>query len=61
MLVDFESGSRVGYFDLAEMEIELATVLGTQRKIDLRTAAELSRYFRSEVVAQAEVLYDSAA
>jgi len=61
VLVEFEPGSRVGYFDLAQMEIELAKVLNTPRKIDLRTAGELSRYFRDEVVDQAEVLHDSAA
>ncbi len=37
------------------MEIERSEKLG--RKVDLRTAADLSRYFRDEVVAQAEVHY----
>ena len=37
------------------MEIELSEPLG--RKVDLRTAEDLSRYFRDEVVAQAEVQY----
>lgn len=61
VLVEFESGSRVGYFDLAAMEIELSEVLGTKRAVDLRTAGELSRYFREDVINQAEVLYDGAA
>jgi predicted nucleotidyltransferase len=37
------------------MEIELTEKLG--RKVDLRTAADLSRYFRDEVVRGAEVQY----
>jgi uncharacterized protein len=45
----------VTYFDLAGMEIELADMVG--RKADLRTAAELSRYFRQEVVESAVVQY----
>jgi predicted nucleotidyltransferase len=38
------------------MERELAELLG--RKVDLRTAAELSRYFRDQVVASASVQYE---
>jgi uncharacterized protein len=37
------------------MEIELSDALG--RKVDLRTPQDLSRYFRDEVVAGAEVRY----
>ena len=37
------------------MEIELSDMIG--RKVDLRTAGDLSRYFRDEVVKKAEVQY----
>jgi predicted nucleotidyltransferase len=37
------------------MEIELTEMLG--RKVELRTAGDLSRYFRDEVVRTAEVQY----
>ncbi len=57
MLVEFEPGATVGYLELAAMEIELSEVLG--RKVDLRTPAELSRYFRAEVLATAESQYVS--
>ena len=50
-LVEFEPGTRVGYLELTEM-------IG--RKADLRTPAELSRYFRQEVVDTAEVLHEQA-
>jgi predicted nucleotidyltransferase len=56
MLVEFESGHVPGYFGLVGMEMELSEKLG--RKVDLRTAGELSRYFRDEVVAAAAVQYE---
>jgi hypothetical protein len=37
------------------MEDELAVLL--ERKADLRTAQDLSKYFRDEVVASARALY----
>jgi predicted nucleotidyltransferase len=57
VLVEFEEGARVGYLAMAGMEIELAERLG--RKIDLRTPAELSHYFRDRVVHSAEVQYSA--
>jgi predicted nucleotidyltransferase len=56
-VVEFEPGVVVGYLKLAEMEMELASLLG--RKVDLRTPGELSRYFRDQVMATAEPLYVS--
>lgn len=55
ILVEFESGQVAGFLRLASMEIELTEVLG--HKVDLRTPAELSRYFRQEVLDSAEVQY----
>lgn len=55
VLVEFEPGQTVGLLRLAGMEIELSEIL--KRKIDLRTPAELSRYFRQEVLDSAEVQY----
>jgi predicted nucleotidyltransferase len=55
VLVELEPGSSLGYLGLAAMERELAQILG--RRVDLRTPAELSRYFRDEVLAEAEVQY----
>jgi hypothetical protein len=57
VLVEFEPEARVGYFELADMEGELSALLG--RKADIRTPAELSRYFRGEVLAAAETQYVS--
>ena len=57
VLVEFEPEATVGYFELADMEVELSRLLG--RKADIRTPAELSRYFREKVVATAETQYVS--
>jgi hypothetical protein len=56
LLVEFEPEARPTLLDLAAMEEELSRRLGG-RRLDLRTAAELSRYFRDEVLRDAEVQY----
>jgi hypothetical protein len=56
MLVEFERGRVPGLLGIAGMEIELSEMLG--RKVDLRTPAELSKYFRDEVVASALPQYE---
>jgi predicted nucleotidyltransferase len=56
LLVEFEPGREPGFFGLARMERELTGLLGG-RKVDLRTPEGLSRYFRDEVLAEAEVQY----
>ena len=55
VLVEFEPGRVPGLIRLAGMEIELSALLG--RKADLRTAGDLSRYFRDEVVSSAQAMY----
>jgi uncharacterized protein len=56
VLVEFEPGHVPGFLRLATMEHELSTLLGSW-KVDLRTPRDLSRYFRDEVIATAEVQY----
>ena len=56
LLVEFEPGAAVTLFDMARIEIELSALLGGAR-VDLRTAADLSRHFRDEVVRTAEPQY----
>jgi hypothetical protein len=56
VLVEFEQGAVVGLIRLAGIEIELSELFG--RKVDLRTAADLSKYFRQEVIDSAELLYE---
>ena len=56
ILVEFESGKTPGYFEFSGMEMDLSSLLG--RQVDLRTPKELSRYFRNQVMATAQVQYD---
>lgn len=56
LLVEFEPGATPGFLGMATIEQELSSLLGG-RSVDLRTAEELSRYFRDEVISQAHVLY----
>jgi hypothetical protein len=56
VLVEFQPGQVPGFFRLLDAEEELSRLFGG-RKVDLRTLQDLSRYFRDEVVAQAEVQY----
>jgi uncharacterized protein len=56
VLVEFEPAARVGYLRMAALEQELSDLFGG-RKIDLRTPAELSRYFRDAVMRAAAVQY----
>lgn len=58
LLVEFEPEARPTLLDLAAMEDELSRRLGG-RRVDLRTAAELSRYFRDEVLREAQIQYVS--
>ncbi|WHZ28206.1 MAG: hypothetical protein OJF51_003004 [Nitrospira sp.] len=56
VLVEFEPVHVPGLFGIARMERELSTLFGG-RKVDLRTAEDLSRYFREDVLKEAEVQY----
>ena len=57
VLVEFEPGHVPGLLRMAGLEIELANIL--HHVVDLRTPAELSRYFRQAVIDSAEPVYDS--
>jgi hypothetical protein len=56
VLVEFEPEREPGLIRLSAMELELSPLFA-DRKVDLRTAEDLSRYFRSQVVASAEGVY----
>ena len=57
VLVEFEPGHTPG-FEFIAIQDELTQLL--DRRVDLNTPQCLSRYFRDEVVAEAEVLYDAS-
>ena len=56
VLVEFERGARVGFFTLYDMEQELSRLLGG-REVDMNTPKSLSKYFRDEVIQEAEEYY----
>ena len=58
ILLEFEPGTRVGLIRLSGLEIELGNIVG--RKIDLNTAGFLSKYYRDQILAEADVQYDAA-
>ena len=58
LLVEFEPDARPSLLTMAEIELELSPLLGG-RKVDLRTAGDLSRYFRDQVVRMAEPQYEA--
>lgn len=58
LLVEFESDARPSLLDMATIEQELSGILGG-RRVDLRTPQELSRYFRQQVIREAEPQYVS--
>ena len=57
LLVEFEPGRTPGLIAISAIEIELGQALG--RKVDLRTAQDLSPRFRDDVLRQAEVAYEA--
>ncbi len=56
ILVEFAPHHIPGLLGIARMERELSLIFGG-RKVDLRTANDLSRYFRADVVREAELQY----
>jgi len=56
VLVEFEPEHVPGLFGTARMERELSDIFG-DRKVDLRTSEDLSRYFRQDVLEKAGVQY----
>jgi len=58
ILVEFEPGTRIGLIRLSGLEIELGNIVG--RKVDLNTPGFLSKYYRNQILTEADVQYDAA-
>jgi uncharacterized protein len=56
LLAEFEPEAVPGLLAMAAIEVELSALLGG-RRVDLRTAPELSWHFRDEVIRSAEVQF----
>jgi len=55
LLVEFDPAHMPGLLAVAAMELKLSDIV--RRKVELRTARDLSKHFRDEVVRTAEVRY----
>jgi len=58
VLVEFEQEHVPGLLGMARLERELSRIMDG-RTVDVRTPGDLSRYFRQDVLDQAEVLYEA--
>ncbi len=59
LLGEFAPAAKPSLLDLADIEMEFSTLLAG-RRVDIRTAEDLSRYFRDDVLREAELQYESA-
>jgi uncharacterized protein len=57
ILIEFKPRALIGLFEMVDLENYFSEVL--QKKIDLRTPAGLSKYFRSNVLKKAQLIYES--
>lgn len=55
VLASFETKYIPNLFDLVDMESELGSIVG--RHVDLKTANDLSPYFRDDVLSTAKIIY----
>ena len=56
ILVEYLPDAVITLLDMAQQEIELSAMIGY--KVDLRTANELSPYFRQDVIDTAMLIYE---
>jgi len=58
ILVEFKPNTRMGLIQLSGLEIELGKIIG--RKVDLNTPGFLSKYYRDQILTEANGQYDAA-
>jgi len=56
VLIDFEPTAVIGFFALSDIKDNLESYL--EKPVDLLTPQAISKYFRDEVLAQAEHVYE---
>ncbi len=60
VLVEFEQGARIGFFELFDMEQELSVLLGG-RTVEINTPKSISRHFRDQILKEAREHYNARA
>lgn len=56
LLIEFSPSARIGFFRFVGIQENIEKFLG--KKVDLLTPEALSKYFRADVLKQAEVIYE---
>ena len=56
ILVEFVPQARIGFFKMYDVQRNIEQALN--KKVDIVTANQLSKYFRASVLKQAEVIYE---
>jgi predicted nucleotidyltransferase len=56
VLIDFEPAAAIGFFTLSDIKNSFESFL--RKSVDLLTPQAISKYFRDEVLAQAEYIYE---
>ena len=56
VLIDFEPSAVIGFFALSDIKNNFESFL--KKSVDLLTPAAISKYFRDEVINQAETVYE---
>ena len=56
VLIDFEPSAAIGFFALSDIKNNFESFL--KKSVDLLTPAAISKYFRDEVLSQAETVYE---
>jgi len=56
LLIEFKPAAKVGFFELSRLQRNLTEMLN--RQVDLVTPEALSKFFRAEVLANAEIIYE---
>jgi predicted nucleotidyltransferase len=56
VLIDFEPAATIGFFALSDIKNSFESFL--RKSVDLLTPQAISKYFRDEVLAQAEYIYE---
>jgi predicted nucleotidyltransferase len=56
VLIDFEPSAVIGFFALSDIKSNFESFL--KKSVDLLTPAAISKYFRDEVINQAETVYE---
>ncbi len=57
VLIEFTPQATIGLFEFIEIQEQLSAALG--RRVDLLTPQALSKYFRDEVLQEAEPVYEA--